>query len=314
MIHKRVGACGVVMMLGWGCGGSSSPEPAEVAAVAVPEGPLEVRTASFPVDWLTERVAGDKVSRQRILPDGEDAGKWHPSGVLVAGLAEVDLIVANGAGLEVWMNTASLPENRVLYSADGADLIELGVSTHSHGDGEHSHAEIDPHTWLDPMVLAHQAEAIRTSLIIADPSHAQSYAAAFSQLEEELVSLDRAMSDALGTLKGSKVATDHSGYNYLARRYGLMVRAFDLDAGTPPAEAEVDALIAWTGLDPAPVMLWRTPPSDAVVDAFPDEVQHLVVDPLDQPVQGRYDYLLQARANLESFRKFARSVAPEEAQ
>lgn len=310
MIHKRVVACGVVMLLGWGCGGSSSPEPTEVAAVAVPEGPLEVRTASFPMDWLTERIAGDFVSRKRLLPAGEDAGRWQPSGVLVAGLAEVDLIVANGAGLEVWMNTASLPESRVLYTGDGADLIELAVSTHSHGDGEHSHTQIDPHTWLDPMVLTHQAEAIRTSLIIADPSHAQSYASAFTVLEEELVALDRDMAEALGALKASKVATDHSGYNYLVRRYGLTARAFDLDPNEPPAKVDVDALIAWWGSDSPPVLFWRGPPSAAVVSAFPTEAQHVVVDLLDQPVEGGYDYLLQAKANLAAFRKISGPVAP----
>jgi len=314
MIHKRAWAYGVVVMLGAGCGGTPSPEPNEQTEVAAPGGPLEVRTASFPVDWLTERIAGDMVSRQRLLPLGEDAAKWQPSGSLVAGLSEVDLIVANGAGLEVWMNTASLPQSRVLYTADGVELIELGVSTHSHGGGEHSHAQIDPHTWLDPMVLAHQAEAIRTSLIIADPSHAQSYASAYTVLEEELASLDRDMAEVLGGLKSSKVATHHAGYNYLARRYGLTLRVFDLDANTVPSKAEVDALSAWGGPDSAPPVIWREPPSDQVVGAFPKSVQHLVIDALDQPVDGSYDYLAQARANLEVFKLFVGSNPPREGQ
>ncbi len=226
-----------------GCGGSH--EPAEVQAAPERSGPLEVRTTTFPVDWLTRRIGGDGVSVRCLLPEGKDAGHWHPSGTAVAELVTVDLVVANGAGLEHWMSTASLPGDRVLYTAEGVELIDLGVSTHSHGAGEHSHVELDPRLWMDPVRLLHQATSIHNELSSRDPAQSEAYDAALTVLREELGALDRDLTAAVASLQGRKVASSGPAYNYLAQRYGLTVRPFKLDPSTLPEAGQVEALKVW---------------------------------------------------------------------
>ncbi len=299
---NRIWAGALLGAVAWtvSCGGDGPR--ADVATTPERSGPLEVRTTTFPVDWLVRRIGGEGVSVRLLLPEGKDAGRWHPSGTAVAELATVDLIVANGAGLEHWMSTASLPGDRVLYTAKGVDLIDLGFSTHSHGAGEHSHVERDPRVWMDPTLLLHQANAIHGALSDRDSDQAGMYDAALTVLTEELSTLDRDLSAVVASLQGRKVASGGPICNYLGQRYGLEVRAFTLDPSTPPDAGQVEALKIWAGAGDRPVLIWAATPAEAVIQAFGDGVAHVVIDPLDQPGPDGYDYMTQARGNLEALR------------
>lgn len=307
---NRIWAGALLGAVAWtvGCGGGG-PQ-ADVATAPERSGPLEVRTTTFPVDWLARRIGGEGVSVRLLLPEGKDANRWHPSGTAVAELVTVDLIVANGAGLEHWMSTASLPSDRVLYTAEGVDLIDLGFSTHSHGAGEHSHVERDPRVWMDPTLLLHQANAIHGALSARDPDQAEMYDAALTVLTEELSALDRDLSSAVAALQGRKVASGGPVCNYLAKRYGWTVRAFTLDPTTLPDAGQVEALKIWAAGGDMPLLIWAERPAEGVREAFGDGVAHLVIDPLDQPGPDGYDYVAQARANLAALQALG-AGAPE---
>jgi zinc transport system substrate-binding protein len=290
-----------------GCSADDSPDtddaPVEEAI------PLQVRTTSFPADFLVARIAGDRVERVNLLPVGEDAPFWQPSAEVVASLAEVDLIVANGAGFERWMAAATLPGSRVVDTSAGLELIEIEGRTHSHGArSEHSHAGIDPHTWSDPVGYAQQARAVHDALVVADPDGAEAYGASLATLTGELEALDAAFRPILAQLKARPLTASHPAFNYLARRYGLTVRSFDFDPEEVPDPDALAEFESWADEQEVPVLLWEAPPTEVVTSAFGDEVRHVFVSPLEQPMAGVYDYLAQARTNLRTFDELAASL------
>ena len=67
-----------------GCGVDDPPVTDDVPMDEVE--PLQVRTTSFPADFLVARIAGDRVDRINLLPTGEDAPFWQPSAEVVASL------------------------------------------------------------------------------------------------------------------------------------------------------------------------------------------------------------------------------------
>ena len=282
----------------------SNPTDSPVAPERVETGPLEVRTTSFPADWLVTRLAGDSVNQVNIHPRGEDPPSWTPPGEVVASLAEADLIVANGAGFEAWMATAALPVDAVVYSAKRLDLIELAAVTHSHGaGGEHSHAGRDPHTWSDPTAYFDQARAVHAALVEARPSDTETFDANLATLEQDLKTLSGELASATAHLQGRPLAASHPAFNYLARRFQLTVTSFDFDPEAPPSVAQLEAFATWSeGQDP-PVLLWESHPTDAVRSAFAPQVVHQYVDPLESPpTTGDYDYIRQAQANAARLR------------
>ncbi len=292
---------------------SGSPEPTRTAPppdqLIEASAPILVRTTDWPSQFLVERIGGPLVLAECVLPEGEDPASWSPSGDLVAGLAEADLIVTNGAGYSAWMATASLPSQRVVEAARGVELIELQGQTHSHGrEGEHSHAGADPHTWSDPTGYVAQALVVRDALVAARPHQAMSFQKNAGELERKLNALDAQLKAATADLHQVQLAASHPAFNYLARRYDLKITSFDLDPSTAPSAEQVEDLQRWQDhREGAGILLWESAPSEAAVAALPS-FRHVVLDPLEAGMP--YDYLAQASQNAQILANLVVEEAP----
>lgn len=215
-----------------------------------------VRSLSWPVSWLVERLAGDGIDHACVLPAGEDAFTWRPSGELVAQLASADLVVANGAGYEPWTETASLPMSRFVDSSRGLDLIERAAQTHRHGvQSEHTHGRLDPHTFLDPALFAEQARRVAAGLrgVVQEPAHLLPRLAA---LEADLDTLAHEWDAALGPFVETPPAGADPDWAYLFARLGIQA----LPSTGPPA------------------------------------LGHSAISVIEEPSADGYDYLRQSRA------------------
>lgn len=289
-----------------------SPSPDEpVAERTIPDQPPilpTVATLSHPVDYLVVRLGGDMVERTLIPPADADPAFWQPDDETLVALVDYDLIVANGAGYEAWIDQVNLPRSRFLDTSTEIELIETEGKTHSHGpDGEHSHGEIDPHIWLDPQTYRDQARAVHQALVALRPDARDDLDLALAGLEAELDSLIidyetvfRSLRDAVG------LAANHESYAYLARRFDLDIPVLDLDPVEAPSDRRKRAVETWAKKWDTPVLWWTVNPQPTVIAELPS-VEHIFFDPLAGPngATGAYDYVQQARQNLERFGKIA---------
>lgn len=272
-------------------GGPASTTP-------VRSGKVKVKAVSYPAAYLVQRVGGAEVEVENILPAGEDPPSWQPSGDVVARLAEADLIVANGAGYEAWMATATLPTAKVVDTSLGLDLVHVEGPTHSHGKaGEHSHAGTDPHTWGDPAIYAKQAQAVHDALAKVDPANAQLYALHLQGFTRQLDELGAELDATLARAKDHKLAANHPSYTYLARRAGLEIPSLHLDPDEVPSAEVREALATEQPADL--VFFWEARPAGEVAGALPATWTTVVLDPLEQPHGESYDYVAQTRINLK---------------
>ncbi len=238
------------------CGG-------ETEAVDVELTPA-VYTTFHPTTWMAERIAGGLVDVVCPVPEGEDPIFWQPDRETLQAYQRAALIVVNGAEFEKWVDGASLPTSRVVDTASGFEdrWIEYEDATvHSHGPaGEHTHAGIDGHTWLDPLLAKEQAAAIRDGMVKAFPEHADAFASGFAGLAEQLDALHEALEALSPRVDGAKLLASHPAYNYLARRYGWEIRNFDLDPEAQLAPSDVDELREAAEEGEIVVLLWESEP------------------------------------------------------
>ncbi|MCP4810318.1 MAG: zinc ABC transporter substrate-binding protein [Proteobacteria bacterium] len=246
---------------------------------------LRIVTTDWPTHYLVERLGADSVDATCILPAGESADTWQPSGDVVASLNDADLILTNGAGYAAWMKTASLPVTKVVELSSGVDLIELDGQTHSHGtEGEHSHGGLDPHTWMDPNQYLTQAGVVRAVLTVHRPDRATEFEARLTLLEVDLSVLDGQLAAATRDLAGVSIAQNHPAFNYLGRRYEVPLTTVEM---SPTEVADVHLHES--------VILWEEAPTDEVKATLLD-AQHVVLDALESGEP--YDYVKQASANV----------------
>jgi zinc transport system substrate-binding protein len=306
-------------LLLWSLACSAPPAEQREATSAVPlpapekpSAPLSVVTTSWPADWLVHRLGGPDVTTRQLTPPGEDPPAWQPSPEVIAGLGAADLIVANGAGFEAWMDRSALPESKVVRTARKVETVTLPGVTHRHGSaGEHTHAGVDPHTWSDPAAYAQQAAEVQAALTRLRPERAGDVDQRAAALAADLNALHQALREAARPLTDRPLSASHPAFNYLARATGLKIQSFDFDPEEVPAPESLAAWARWAADQDPPVLLWEAQPTPAVQASFPAKTQHVYLDPLEAPPEGgRYDYLLQARENARRLTQLAEALTP----
>jgi zinc transport system substrate-binding protein len=236
---------------------------------------LIVYTTFYPTEYFSARIANEGTIVRCPLPEDQDPATWKPDADTIAEYQTADLIVVNGASFEGWIETATLPESRLVDTtrAIAAELIvhERAV-VHRHGpEGEHSHEGIDGHTWLDPKTAIEQAKAIRDALIARRPETRTEFETRFAALEKDLLALDAQLA-AITEIGPVRVVASHPAYNYLVRRYGWIVRNLDLDPSDPIGEKQLAEIANAAREIESHVILWEGTPLEASVETLRREL------------------------------------------
>ena len=136
--------------------GSTGQEPAEARTVSV------VTTTNIVADWV-ENIGGDNVDVFSLLPAGTDPHTFQPGAQDVARVADADLVLSVGLGLEAsWLHdlleNAARDESAIVELGEIVDPIEFAeghasevemLEELSHIVHEVEDGEIDAETGLD---------------------------------------------------------------------------------------------------------------------------------------------------------------------
>jgi len=226
-----------------GCGGGESTaldQPIPVLAVE-----------SFLAD-ITQNVAGERLQVETLMPLGLDPHTFEPTPQDVARIAESQVLVVNGAGLEEWIDETlenAGGQRTVIEAAAGLQSREVHHDEESESDDHHHHHhEGDPHFWLDPNNVIHYVENIRDGLIQADPEgrdvYTQNAAAYIAQLQE----LDLWIVEKVAQVPEERrlLVTNHESFGYYADRYGFQVVGAivpSVSTGSSPSAQELASLV-----------------------------------------------------------------------
>lgn len=108
---------------------------------------LTVYTTIYPLQDFAKKIGGEFVDVESIYPPNVDAHSFEPSTKDIMKLAEADLFIYSGAGIEGFAEKAeqALKNEKVmiLKAAENAEMIE-SFHDHSH-EGEDAHSEEEHH-------------------------------------------------------------------------------------------------------------------------------------------------------------------------
>jgi len=269
------------------------------------EPPLTVYTVNYPLQYFAQRIAGKHAQVLFPGPADEDPAFWMPDTETIQRYQQADLILLNGAGYAKWTKRVSLPRLRSVDTSAGFKdrlIREQGGIAHSHGPGaDHSHAGIAFTTWLDLEQAAQQAEAIMQALVRKRPAHQAEFQRNYALLEKELLALDAEIRSLMSNTAQPLVAS-HPVYQYLARRYGLNLKAVMWEPETLPSATDWQALSALLQEHPANWMIWEGQPAPASVQRLREMgVGSLVYDPCAN-VPDRGDFMDVMKKNINNLK------------
>lgn len=226
-----------------------------VEAQGTKKDPLVV--ASFlPAYCAAVNVAGDPALVRCLVSGNLEPHDYQLTPADARALAEADLVVVNGLGMEFWLakhlrSTRAAENGKLVQLTDGLDSQLLDsegkpcAHGHAHDDDGHAHAHAppNPHTWLDPTLMERGVREVVKGFIRVAPgqqarweSNAEAYIAKLRQLDQEFLA-------ASADLRNRPFVTHHNAFPYLVKRYGLrQVGVVETSPDSPPGPRDLAAL------------------------------------------------------------------------
>jgi ABC-type Zn uptake system ZnuABC Zn-binding protein ZnuA len=179
------------------------------------DGRVKVVATTTQIGALTKEVAGDRVSLTVLLRAGVDAHTFDPDPGDVRRIADADLILRNGIGLDNFLDG-------VIGGSARGEVVTVteGITLQQGAGGEGGD---DPHVWHDPENAKQMTFNIAEALSEADPANASYYDERARSYAQVLDDTDRRIRELIDSIpaQNRKIVTNHDALGYFINRYGL---------------------------------------------------------------------------------------------
>ncbi|WP_144461163.1 metal ABC transporter substrate-binding protein [Siminovitchia fortis] len=278
---------------------------------------LTVYTTIFPIEDFTRKIGGPHVQVQSVYPAGADAHTYEPTIKTMMAIAESDLLIYNGAGLESFIGKmeSSLKNEKVVKveASKGVQLLS-GDEKHEHdeevhgGDG-HQHDQ-DPHIWLDPENAMIMAENIKNALSEEMPSAKDDFEKNYQDLKANLQQLDADLRTVIESAGRKEILVSHAAYGYWEHRYGLeQISITGISSENEPSQKQLQAIIETAKKHHMKYIIHDQNPAAKVVDTIQKETGtkpltlHNLEYITEKDKQNNEDYFSIMDKNIETLKK-----------
>ena len=228
------------------------------------EGRLNV-VASFSIlaDFV-RHVGGDRVNVTSLVGANGDVHVYTPAPQDAKTIADAQLVVINGLGLEGWLPRllqSSGSKAVVVIASKGVDPLKLG-------------SEADPHAWQSVANAEIYVQNIRDALVLADAADADYFRQATERYLAELDALDREVRSRVDQIPAErrKVISTHGAFGYFAKAYGIaFVAPLGVSTETEPSARDVAGIIAQVRKDKIPAVFLENISDDRLVRGIAEE-------------------------------------------
>lgn len=291
--------CGALLSVAAGCADEQADAPDRRSKV-------RVVASIFPIADVVRQIGGDRVEVACMLAGGMSPHDFQPSPQHAEQLAEAQLVVVVGLGVDAWAAPAAEAAARharlLTLTEETANDHEEAHDAPAH-EHAHHHGGRDPHVWLDPVIMQEFVRRIADELSQIDPSHASAYTARRDAYIVQLCELDALYRQMLADVPRKQFVTFHTAFTYIAERYGLEQRSLHTaDArGFGPQHLEQVAQFVREHEIRAIFAEPQFPPDKLQALAEATGASVGVLDPLGRAGQAGYDsYLAMMRSNLDT--------------
>ncbi|MCL2304895.1 MAG: zinc ABC transporter substrate-binding protein [Planctomycetaceae bacterium] len=219
-----------------------------------------------PQKFFVERIAGDRVHVEVLVPTGKEPETYVPTPDKIKKLAQSRVFFRIGFPSEETflpkLQTLA-PRLKVVDTRKGLPLRALEEHDHGEtpcGDGA------DPHVWLSPTLVLLQTETILQALVELDPEGKALFEENAEIFRRELEQARTEIAAILASHKGETVYVFHPAYGYFCDEFGLKQRAIEVEGKSPKMkelaqwkhQAEVDharVILIQPEFNPAPAEL-----------------------------------------------------------
>jgi len=270
---------------------------------------LFIYTSIYPIQFITEQIAGEIATVESIYPPGVDAHTYEPTSREMTQMANSDAFIYLGNFMEVFAEkaVATLESQNITFIEIGAheDLFKQQNNHHGHDDGHH-HSDFDPHIWLDPLRMIEMATIINHELIKLAPDHKDQFNENLTQLVDKLNELDQQFIERLEQKTNKTIIVSHAAYGYWEERYDLeQIPLSGMTSLDEPSQKELAKIAGVAQEKNIGYVLFEQNSSNRLANVIQDylEAEALYLHNLEilteEDIKNNDDYFSLMKANLD---------------
>ncbi len=282
---------------------------------------LTVYTTIFPIEDFTKKIGGKHVEVKSVYPAGADAHTYEPTMKTMMDIADSDLLIFNGGGLESFIGKMeSSLKNEKVVKVEASEGVQLLSSEEQHGNEEHEHEEHghddghhhdkDPHIWIDPENATIMAENIKNALSEEMPSAKKDFEKNYQDLKAKLQQLDIDLRTVIESADRKEILVSHAAYGYWGHRYGLeQISITGISSENEPSQKQLQGIIETAKKHHMKYIIYDQNPVTKVVDTIQKETGtkpltlHNLEYITEKDKQDKEDYFSIMDKNIETLKK-----------
>jgi len=215
----------------------------------------ELTVNILPQKYFVEKIVKDKFTINVMVKPGASPHNFEPKPSQMRSLVASKVYFLIGDATEKnWIEKFKQNAKNTLFvdTTIGVEKIEMAkheheeVAQHDHKkdekDEEHDHSGLDPHIWLDPVLVKIQAKNIYEAMIKIDSANSDFYKTNYEEFLKELETLDSNIKTILAPHKDKAFMVFHPSWGYFAKRYDLEQISIEIE-GKEPKPNELVELI-----------------------------------------------------------------------
>lgn len=225
---------------------------------------LNVAVTLQPYAKIVEEIGGDRVSVITMIPPNADPHSYEPKPSVLKTFSKAELYLSDSSGLDqVWLPRFLSVNKKIemVYISSGVSWMQESEDHHhgdhdgedhhekkheheDHDENHHENASLDPHLWTSPKQVIKVAENVLSALIKKDSASKSYYESRYQLFIEKWTSIDQFVEKMVSQIPEKRriFIVFHPSYGYLARDYGLIQRAIEVE-GKEPKPQDLKALI-----------------------------------------------------------------------
>lgn len=283
------------------------------------DGTITVYTTVYPLQYFTERIAGNLVSVESIYPPGADEHTFEPSQRDMMNIADAEMFFYIGLGLEGFVEkTKTTLKNEDVDFISVGDKLVLPENSHESEEKEtkhdeeghhHEHGDIDPHVWLDPIYAKELAIAIKDELVTKLPAEKELLEDNLQQLVSELETLHTAFQSTIEGAQHKEVIVSHAAFGYWEKRYGLKQLSISgISSAAEPSQRDLEKIVKLAKEKNLKYILFEQNVSSKLGEIIQDELGakalslHNLATLTEKNVQDKETYFSLMNKNIESLK------------
>jgi len=202
-------------------------------SIAIAKADLVVGVSILPQKYFVQRIAGNTTEVIVMVGSGYNPAIYEPRPKQLSKLSKASIYFLAGVPFEKkWVkvflkNNPSMTQISMTRDISLRKYHESSMDKHSH-DNEGHPDNVDPHFWLNPLLVKIAAKTVLDTLIQKNPEKENFYQKNYQSFVNDLEGLDKYIRESMVKTKIKNFSVFHPSWGYFADAYGLKQIAIEV--------------------------------------------------------------------------------------